>query len=273
MANWKGIVGKPMTIEQFDQYVQGIYQQIGKSKFAWAQFCVVHNTAIPRFAPWTDENGKRQSGWHDVPGAVRMHALEAYYRDDQKWSAGPHAFIADDFIWPFTPLWLPGVHAPSWNSKAWGIEFVGDYNKEPLNSGVWKNAIGCLTTLHRAAGFSPSTIRLHREDPKTTHKGCPGSLISKDLIIRSVQQMLGNVQIPSPLAPTPSPAIGRPVLRLGSRGEAVAELQSLLGINNLASPGTFGPLTDSRVKAYQAQHGLTVDGIVGRSTWESLLGG
>lgn len=273
MANWKGIIGDGMTPSQFDQYVQEIFRERGKSAFAWVEFCVVHNTAIPRFSPGINASGKWDPGWHAVPGERRMKALEEYYRDDQDWSGGPHAFISDDLIWPFTPLWQHGVHAPSWNGRAWGIEFVGDYNLEPLNSGVWKNGISCLTTLHRAAGFSANTIRLHHEDPKTTHKGCPGSRVSKDLVIRSVQQMLGSVQPVSPFAPTPSPAVGRPVLRRGSRGVAVAELQSLLGITNLATPGTFGPLTESRVKAYQSQHGLTADGIVGRATWESLLGG
>jgi hypothetical protein len=272
---WKGIVGKPMTVDVFDQYVNGLFRQLGKPKFAWVQFCEVHNTAIPRFAPWVDENGNRQPGWHDVSGERRMKALEAYYRDDQKWSAGPHLFVADDFIWPFTPLWLMGVHSPSWNDRAWGIETVGDYNKEPLTAGVFGKLVGALAVLHRAAGFSPTSIRFHREDPKTTHKGCPGAALDKTILIRSVQQALGGTDFSDVESggSSTAPASSRPILRIGAKGPDVADLQSLLGITNLAAPGTFGPLTHSRVVAYQQQHGLTPDGIVGSATWRSLLGG
>ena len=40
-------------------------------------------------------------------------------------------------------------------------------------------AIVALAGLHRLAGLDPATLRLHKEDPKTTHKFCPGKNISK----------------------------------------------------------------------------------------------
>ena len=109
---WKGIVGKGFTAADFDAYAKTI------TFGAWRpQFVVLHNTAIPKLADW-----------HSVPGEKRMLALEHYYRDIQKWSGGPHLFIADDLIWAFTPLNLQGVHAPSWNAISWGVELVGDYS-------------------------------------------------------------------------------------------------------------------------------------------------
>ena len=59
----------------------------------------------------------------------------------------------------------------------------------------------------------------------------------------------------------------RPVLRLGSTGPAVAELQELLGIG-----AAFGPKTEAAVRRFQAAHGLGVDGVVGNGqTWPALL--
>jgi len=68
----------------------------------------------------------------------------------------------------------------------------------------------------------------------------------------------------------------RPTIRMGSRGEAVRELQQLL-LSHGYSPGPidsiFGPLTESAVMAFQKDRGLVVDGIVGPITWNALLSG
>jgi hypothetical protein len=94
-----------------------------------------------------------------------MSGFESYYRDTQGWSAGPHLFVADDLIWVFTPLTLLGVHSPSWNSIAWGVELVGDYAVEQIPGPLKNNAISALATLHGSIGLDASTLRLHREDP------------------------------------------------------------------------------------------------------------
>lgn len=61
---------------------------------------------------------------------------------------------------------------------------------------------------------------------------------------------------------------GGPLLRRGSRGALVGELQRRLG---LAEPTDyFGPVTERMVLAYQAAVGLVVDGIVGPRTWAAL---
>ena len=58
-------------------------------------------------------------------------------------------------------------------------------------------------------------------------------------------------------------------IRQGSRGDAVRQLQELLGI---AADGIFGPMTKAAVKDYQTANGLKPDGIVGLLTWGKLLG-
>ena len=59
------------------------------------------------------------------------------------------------------------------------------------------------------------------------------------------------------------------LLRVGSRGAAVARVQRALGI---PADGIFGPQTRRAVRAYQARHGLLVDGIVGPQTRSALFG-
>ncbi len=68
------------------------------------------------------------------------------------------------------------------------------------------------------------------------------------------------------------PGAGRPVLHRGSSGEAVGDLQRLLqraGFT-LAIDDDFGAGTEVAVTAFQSRHGLDVDGIVGRDTWNAL---
>lgn len=170
---WKGIVGQGYTSDGFSDYVKGLTFGLWRPSFV-----VLHNTAVPTFAQW-----------HDVPGTQRMANLQSYYRDTQKWSAGPHLFVADDLIWVFTPLTTQGVHSPSWNNVSWGVELVGDYSTEPLNPNLLANAVSALATLHRALGLDPNKMRLHREDPLTTHL-CPGNEISKASFITQVTAKL-----------------------------------------------------------------------------------
>ncbi|WP_377887464.1 peptidoglycan-binding protein [Alkalihalobacillus sp. R86527] len=86
------------------------------------------------------------------------------------------------------------------------------------------------------------------------------------------------------LSNTTSPAVHPPaqdsshddVLKVGSKGELVVELQSklkALGYYNGATDGAFGPITESAVKTFQSRNKLTANGIVDSSTWEKLKQG
>lgn len=58
------------------------------------------------------------------------------------------------------------------------------------------------------------------------------------------------------------------LLKKGSKGEAVKQLQTLLGCR---PDGDFGPTTERMVKEWQSKHGLVADGIVGDKTWAALV--
>ncbi len=57
-------------------------------------------------------------------------------------------------------------------------------------------------------------------------------------------------------------------LRRGARGTAVRVLQKALG--GLAVDGSYGPLTEARVKTFQRSARLSVTGVVDRATWDAL---
>jgi len=66
----------------------------------------------------------------------------------------------------------------------------------------------------------------------------------------------------------------RPVLKIGSRGDTVSELQAtlkLLGYYNGAVDGIYGQSTASAVAQFQQAAGLQTDGVVGAATWNRLF--
>jgi len=177
MGRWKGIVGKSFGRDEFDAYCHGLKWE------AWRpQFIVLHNTGVPSLA-------QRPRGFNET----HMKGLEAYYRDDQGWSAGPHLFVDDHAIWVFTPLTVSGVHSPSWNKIALGVEMLGDYLAESFDSGrgreVRTNAVAALATLSAVLGLDPHSMRLHREDTATTH-ACPGKNVRKLEVIQEVEDLM-----------------------------------------------------------------------------------
>lgn len=73
------------------------------------------------------------------------------------------------------------------------------------------------------------------------------------------------------IAETP---VNRPILRMGSEGAAVSELQAalkLLGYYSDAVDGIYRESTASAVSGFQQAAGLTPDGITGPATWNRLF--
>lgn len=68
------------------------------------------------------------------------------------------------------------------------------------------------------------------------------------------------------------------VISQGARGEAVSALQYMLAVAaefyetlpNVQVDGVFGSDTESAVRAFQREAGLTVDGMAGEQTWVAL---
>ncbi len=74
-------------------------------------------------------------------------------------------------------------------------------------------------------------------------------------------------------------SVALPILKQGSKGEAVKTVQRLLNAlgyrdskgNALSVDGSFGPATLYAVKKFQSREGLAVDGSCGPATWKKLL--
>ena len=95
MPEWKGIVAKSFSPDELVTYCNGLKWP------SWRpSFIVLHNTEIPSLA-------QVPNGFSET----HMKGFVAYYRDEKKWSAGPHLFVDDRKIWVFHPLTTSGVHS------------------------------------------------------------------------------------------------------------------------------------------------------------------
>ncbi|WP_019136974.1 peptidoglycan-binding domain-containing protein [Cellulomonas massiliensis] len=57
-------------------------------------------------------------------------------------------------------------------------------------------------------------------------------------------------------------------IRMGDKGQAVVDIQRLLGVKET---GTYWTLTTAAVKAFQKKNGLAVTGVVNATTWRKLV--
>jgi hypothetical protein len=185
------------TIEAFRSYLNSLNFSGWKPSGM-----TLHNTASPNLQQW----------WHSgTPPAQRMKNLKSYYQG-LGWSAGPHAFVDGVSIWVMTDFNVKGVHSPSWNGTRLGIEMVGDYDKESDESGEGLRVMNLTVALFGECmnffGWEPTNerIKLHKEDPRTTHD-CPGKNVIKSEFLNDVNNYMGeggdHVPEPTPVPEEP----------------------------------------------------------------------
>lgn len=181
------IVDKFFSITEFKNYVDALV--FGDWRPA---FICVHNTSEPNlalYAEWLAHPAKHGGWTHEQ----WLRNVAGYYAG-MGWQAGPHCFVCPDGVGLFTPFTQHGTHSPSWNSISWGIETVGEFDSETFGSPVSDNLIQVLAILHGKAGLNPaayvfgrSGLHFHKEDPRTTHKSCPGHNMVKPTLVAAVK--------------------------------------------------------------------------------------
>ena len=86
------------------------------------------------------------------------------------------------------------MHLPSWNRLVLGIEMLDEYTTDAFDTGrgvkVQANAVAAIAILSAVLGLDSVTMRLHKENPLITHKGCPGKHMVKDRITNQVPSLL-----------------------------------------------------------------------------------
>lgn len=248
---WKGgFTGRGYTRQEFRDWLHA------QTKPAWVKFLVAHNTAAPYIRP-------------PVAPSIRVNNLGAYYKK-LGWSTGPNLITILDRIYPGTPLAFPGTNSPGYNGKGLGIEVEGDYRtgvhdpKSGDGATAWNTASWGFAELLDWLGFplDDAHIKLHREDPQTTHQ-CPGNLVTKPWLMGKIADAAvkkPDVPPPPPKDPDTPPYDTR----------TIQERLKVHGFDPGPIDGIPGPKTLAAIKAFQSFLRVSPTGIIGPWAWMQL---
>ncbi|WP_053070396.1 N-acetylmuramoyl-L-alanine amidase [Alkalihalobacillus pseudalcaliphilus] len=220
-----------------------------------ARFITVHETANRR-------NGAN----------ARMHA--AYVKNPST-SVSWHYTVDDEqIIYQHLPTNEIGWHA--------GDGGTGQGNRESIGIEICVNSDGqfakarehAITLIRFLMGAHQIPIDRVVPHQHWTGKNCPATLLKDwSTFIGQVRQAQEVDLIVRP--DVGGEQIGATILRRGSKGNAVRQLQQdLLKLGEVlprfGADGDFGAETESAVRSFQQKQGIAVDGIVGEQTFKAL---
>ncbi|HEV2373076.1 MAG TPA: peptidoglycan-binding protein [Streptosporangiaceae bacterium] len=196
-------------------------------------------------------------------GPATLAAVESYQ--------SAHGLSVDGIVGPQTKGALLGTIAPS------PIPLTSSSCPTDITEGMIN---GCVTELQilldrngasltQDGDFGPLTLA-GVESYQSSHGLAVDGIVGPQTKASLTGSGGGGAPAPIPLTSSACPTD----ISEGQISGCVTELQELLNEHgaNLAVDGDFGPATLAAVKTYQADHGLSVDGIVGPQTKASLTG-
>ena len=167
--------------------------------------------------------------------------------------------------------------------RMWGCEMIATMARAGQNGWSWSHdpQVGDLVLFqfdNDKAADHIGMVEAVRPDSIVTIEGNVKDSCARVVRTRN-HTIIGFARPPyggRPAATTPAAAGAPPfpgLTRRGSLGEAVRQVQQRLAARGatIDVDGAFGPQTDRVVRAFQAEKGLEVDGIVGPKTWAALF--
>lgn len=152
------------------------------------------------------------------------------------------------------------------NHRSVGVCFSGHHNLEPWTHEQRAAWLDLAARLVRRFAVPVENVIGHRE--AGARKDCPGTQVDMGSVRR---ELASHLHLEA--ARDGAPAVGRGLLRRGSRGPLVAVLQRALRTlrhYHGAVDGEYGPRTERAVRVLQSLAGLSVDGVAGPATWGAL---
>lgn len=203
---------------------------------------------------------------HAAASSASVETVHQWHLNNGWIGIGYHFYVRKDgSVYRGRPENWVGSHTYGYNSTMIGICAEGNFETEKM-SDAQKNAIIELLGYLRGK-YGNVKIYGHRDLDSTA---CPGKNYPFDEIVNGKKAEETKEDNTVNIIMT--------MLGKGDEGEQVKTLQRILyamgyDLGKYGVDGDFGAKTDTAVKLYQKNHGLAVDGIVGKDTWTKLLKG
>lgn len=229
---------------------------------AWRpRFVTIHHTGAPSLKTWRGYGNRKAP----ITDAKWMANLAAYYGNELGWSAGPHFFFTPDNFCVLSVPYRRGVHAVSFNATSWGVECVGDFDREAFTPELANRYAEGLACLHLALGISPDPyvfntrgLHFHRDDPKT-NKTCPGRGVDKARMIALVKSQMARMGDDGAHDDDDPPPAVTPTSRTGTVNVAANDFLSVRDEPSAKSPETRRLARGERLEIIgEARNGATL---------------
>lgn len=193
-----------------------------------------------------------------------------------KHTASAHIFVDEIEAICIVPLNEIAYHANDRYEKIDGVAYRGVPELKPnanlysigVEMCVEKNGVISPITISRTAEVVAELCKTYKLTEKdivrhydVTHKPCPKPFVSDPKLFERFKKTVAELLKPEKEYPGT-------ILKLGSKGENVKEIQKTL---NVPVDGIFGPKTHSAVLEFQKRNGLVTDGLIGKNTWNKLF--
>lgn len=236
------------------------------------------NRQLRRYVDNEDALGRNQYGnhWNKPDATKSVHAFVGYDKDNNVVVAEtlPHGIACWGCGSGTKGSYNYDPHAYLQIEVCQGSDTDSDYYKAAITV-----AEEYCVHLCQMYGWTADNITSHAEAHKAgyaSNHGDPGNWMrhfgdSMDSFRTRVTARLNGASPEIAIEPAEQ---GRPTLRKGDKGEDVVYLQERLNVahphDQVKVDGIFGMATLAAVRAYQYDHGLNADGIVGALTWAAI---
>ena len=217
---------------------------------------------IPLAEKWGYIWGKRGQVWTQANQNAATRDMTVKY--GQQWVGRKVADCSGMFVWAFRKLGGDIYHG---------------------SNTIWNKYTSMTGRVEGTLSIRPGTAVFMLNDGRRTHiglyigggkcieaQGTRSGVVESDLSRWDEWGQLTDVDYTG--IPADEIEVALPILRKGAEGAAVKTLQELLNTDprydGLKVDGIFGSGTLAAVRAFQHDHGLNPDGIVGPLTWAAL---
>ena len=224
-----------------------------------------------------------------------VEIIHDYHKNTKGWAGiGYHFYIRKDgSIYRGRPENTVGAHAVGANYNSIGICFEGNFSKEKMGQAQLKAGQELIAYLKEK--YNISKVVGHRD---IDNSECPGNNFpmdeirsgkvgspnnSKEEIVKSLQRALNQdyncgLEIDGIIGPLTTKAVNNNMVRNFTVGEFAKWVQERLiakgySLNEFGVDGRYGDESEKKVKEFQSNCDIDVDGIVGINTVNRLIGG